>query len=334
MKTKKFIKRFARDQRGAVTVMVAVSLVVILGFSSLAVDLGYVYSVRNEVQNAADAVALAAAVNVIKAYDTQGADITLTDVVNAAMTGAQQSATENGNLTLRPEDVVSGVWDASTKAFTPGGDTGTVNAIRIIIRRDSTANGPINLFLGGIIGIPTVDVSAEAIALLGGFVGSVPEGGVTFPMVINKSAYDAGAGIFTMGPNNADNAAWTTFFTAGGGASKIRDIICGCYPATAVKVGDDLHVYNGWQTTLLQATKQMLNKHGGQWKVYVPVVDTEHFTGWHKVVGFAVLVINYVKKSGGNKRIEGHFTTGYIPGGKPGGTEDFGAKSSSVVLVK
>ena len=48
-----------KDQRGSVAIIVALSLLMLLGFGALAVDLGYVMLVKNELQNAADAGALA-----------------------------------------------------------------------------------------------------------------------------------------------------------------------------------------------------------------------------------------------------------------------------------
>ncbi|MBW2620482.1 MAG: hypothetical protein JRC56_04025, partial [Deltaproteobacteria bacterium] len=50
-----------KDQRGAVSIFVAVAAVFFLiGIVSLAVDVGYLYATRNELQNIADAAALAA----------------------------------------------------------------------------------------------------------------------------------------------------------------------------------------------------------------------------------------------------------------------------------
>ena len=50
-----------KDQKGAVVAIVAVCLVIFVGFTALAVDIGHLYVVRNELQNAADAGALAGA---------------------------------------------------------------------------------------------------------------------------------------------------------------------------------------------------------------------------------------------------------------------------------
>src|SRR5690348_12967652 len=49
------------NERGAVAVLVALSLAILVGFFGLAFDLGKLYVAKSELQNAADACALAAA---------------------------------------------------------------------------------------------------------------------------------------------------------------------------------------------------------------------------------------------------------------------------------
>jgi len=59
-----FLKRlseFGADQSGAIAAYVAVGLVAFLGFAALTVDIGYMVSVKSELQKAADAGALAGA---------------------------------------------------------------------------------------------------------------------------------------------------------------------------------------------------------------------------------------------------------------------------------
>ena len=51
-----------KDQRGAVSIIVAIIvLFVLIGLMALAIDVGYLYATRNELQNIADGAALAAA---------------------------------------------------------------------------------------------------------------------------------------------------------------------------------------------------------------------------------------------------------------------------------
>ena len=57
------------DERGAVAVVVGLMLVVLVGFAAIAVDVGAMYSQRAQLQNAADAAALAAAQVCAKSTD-------------------------------------------------------------------------------------------------------------------------------------------------------------------------------------------------------------------------------------------------------------------------
>jgi Flp pilus assembly protein TadG len=50
-----------KDKRGTVTVMVALLLIMLIGFAAFAIDVGYMMVRRNELQNIADTAALAAA---------------------------------------------------------------------------------------------------------------------------------------------------------------------------------------------------------------------------------------------------------------------------------
>ena len=56
-----FSKSRLSERDGATVIIVALALVMLLGFGAFAVDIGYLYVVRNELQNAADAGALAGA---------------------------------------------------------------------------------------------------------------------------------------------------------------------------------------------------------------------------------------------------------------------------------
>ena len=57
----KKIRQFSHSQKGAVSVLVALTLPVLVGAGALAVDLAYLHVVRNQLQNDADAAALAGA---------------------------------------------------------------------------------------------------------------------------------------------------------------------------------------------------------------------------------------------------------------------------------
>ena len=50
-----------RSEKGQVLVLVALAIIVLLGFAALAIDVGFMYSTRHELQRSADAGALAGA---------------------------------------------------------------------------------------------------------------------------------------------------------------------------------------------------------------------------------------------------------------------------------
>lgn len=57
------LKRFFKSEDGSVTILVALSMTVLMGFAALSVDIGMLYNQKREVQNAADAAALAGAMS-------------------------------------------------------------------------------------------------------------------------------------------------------------------------------------------------------------------------------------------------------------------------------
>lgn len=67
-----------RRQHGAILVLTVLLLVILLGFAALALDLGRLYVLRTEMQNAADAAAMAAAA------ELDGSDSAINDAIKAA----------------------------------------------------------------------------------------------------------------------------------------------------------------------------------------------------------------------------------------------------------
>jgi uncharacterized membrane protein len=55
------MKLLRRNQRGQVLVLATLAMVVFMGFAALAVDIGFYYTARRQMQTAADAAAISAA---------------------------------------------------------------------------------------------------------------------------------------------------------------------------------------------------------------------------------------------------------------------------------
>jgi hypothetical protein len=157
------VKR-AGARRGATVVYIAVALPVCIMFVGLALDAGYVHVTGHQLQNAADAAALAGAAQM--KFDTTAAT---NDAVATA--AANQAAGANVQLAAGAGDVVLGHFDRATATFTANGSP--LNACKVIARRTADApGGAVGLFFAPIFGIETSNVSRQAVAMTGGTIGA------------------------------------------------------------------------------------------------------------------------------------------------------------------
>lgn len=224
------------DQRGVAAIIVSVTLVMFLGFAALAVDLGYVMVTRNELQNVADAAALGATRQLGVIYEGLSYGQMPTYVCDPAglINVAREIAVKNGAggkaVAINDSDVTIGRWNASTKVLTPtlvGPD-----AVRVRVRRDSSANGPISTFFAMIWHKNTVDVTAVATAALTAQSTAGP-GGLPIPVGISRAWFDNKA-VFCNQPikfyptNSPEGCAgWHTYEDNPANASQLRRILDG-----------------------------------------------------------------------------------------------------------
>jgi hypothetical protein len=193
------IQRLLHKEQGAVIVLIALLLFVLLGVTAFAIDFGYRHVVRNELQNAADAAALAAARELGEIYGTLTYTEQQTYVADPStiIPIAQEAALLNyagdvGSLALNASDVIIGDWDFAQDPSAADPLTPTLNqpdAVRVIIRRDGDANGPIQTFFAPIFGIPTLEVKALATAALSPL-STIEEGGLPIPVGISEEWFD------------------------------------------------------------------------------------------------------------------------------------------------
>jgi hypothetical protein len=144
-----FRRPMCRKRRGAVVVLAAFLMIVMLGMVAFSVDLGYIALTKSELQNAADAAAMAAA---SKLNSPQS------EIKNEAKTYANLHHAAGQGVALADSDIEFGTWNLATNAFTPSSSVG--NALRITARR---ANAP--HFFGRIFGRQSFDIQAQAIAM-------------------------------------------------------------------------------------------------------------------------------------------------------------------------
>lgn len=147
-----------RNNSGAAMIIVVIVAAVLFGMLALSADMGYLFLARNQLQNAADAGALAGAPEI--AYLFGGA------------TGSEQSARdkaiEYATKYLAADRLVEATdveVDISSDASVFGVAGYAGPAIRVTVRRTGETS-PVILFFGRILGKPEVGVMAIAVARL------------------------------------------------------------------------------------------------------------------------------------------------------------------------
>ncbi|HTV49428.1 MAG TPA: TadG family pilus assembly protein [Phycisphaerae bacterium] len=172
------IKKWAK--RGSSLVLTAILGFSMVSLTGLGMDAGWVYISKHQLQNTADAAALAGAQALqedVSYAQQQASSTALSDSVDNVPIQLVYDASGNSG------DVVVGNWANNT--FTPG--TTNPNAVQVTARRYSdTPNGAVPLFFSGLLGASQINVSATAIAVLdtiggGGGGGGTPPGGGSTP---------------------------------------------------------------------------------------------------------------------------------------------------------
>jgi Flp pilus assembly protein TadG len=170
-------RRLAR--RGAIAPLTAVLLIPLVGMMAFSLDIGWISHTQNELQSAADAAALAGAAqltdNFVAYYLPKQTGAQQTTLLNTAKDSARASAkayagynTAGGvnSLTLLDSDIEFGFTDAAGKYTPLSTYTGYPNTVKVVLRRDTSANTPLSLFFGPVIGTSQVSLTATAAATI------------------------------------------------------------------------------------------------------------------------------------------------------------------------
>src|SRR5947209_1781613 len=167
-----------QQRRGAIVPLFALLLIPMLGMLAFSIDAGYMVLVRTDLQNTADAAALAGAEKLQELYvqynlpgqliqSTILAKAT-TNLPDSPMATAERFSSYNKagnvNITLLDQDVQFGFTSAEGKFFP--NKPGFPNTIQVTVRRDGTANGSVGLFFAGVLGMSSIDVQATARATI------------------------------------------------------------------------------------------------------------------------------------------------------------------------
>lgn len=160
------------NSRGATLVLVAILLVVLIGFAALAIDVGYIATTRNELQNISDASALAATAELGEIYINNGSYNHDTDHVlieAVAIEVGQKNKSAGQSIVIVAADIEMGSWDpdpAAEPRFTV--NTVDPSAVRVTVRRDDGINSKISTLFARVFDEDSVAVTADAVAALTG----------------------------------------------------------------------------------------------------------------------------------------------------------------------
>jgi len=159
-------------QRAAAAVWTAITAILMVGFAALAVDLGHMRLVKVQLQNAADAAALAGASALM---DPAGIGGNATPEQRAqearlrASTYAAKNAAEKKAVLLDPADITVGHITNPDNLQEGLAAAQPYNAVQTIARKnENSSNGPVSLFFAAIWGERTASLTATATALLDG----------------------------------------------------------------------------------------------------------------------------------------------------------------------
>ncbi len=175
---KKLSRAKRRGSITALTIFISPALVAMMAFS---VDIGYILSVKSELQNAADAAALAGAEQLQTLYVEYYApgQTQQQQIYTNATTGTSDSSwpiptaqrfcgyNQAGNeyLSLPASDVTFSYYDGTTFSD-PSYPSKFPNTVNVTTRRDSNANGALGLFFAKVFGVGTIDLTATSSATI------------------------------------------------------------------------------------------------------------------------------------------------------------------------
>lgn len=189
-------RRSPEQEKGVIALLVALLLPVLIGAGAFAIDFSYRFLVRSELQNAADATALAAAACLYGRSQCGNLNSSTPDW-NTARQFALDYVSKNlsENTAFNTVVVDYGYWNingipAELQPLPKIPTNNDLPAIKVTISKaDGSNGGPVKTFLASFMGIYSHPLSATAVAVI-----PIPtSSGVNslFPVAIKQCLYDA-----------------------------------------------------------------------------------------------------------------------------------------------
>lgn len=343
------LRRLWHEDHGVTAAMMAIFITFMAGITATAVDLGVLFTAKSQLQNAADAAALAAANTMVSVGPNNEAIAQPATALTSATLYASSNQALGVNLNLKSplgDDFIIGYWDENIGGFDMNrtglglSNSDDLNAVQVRVRRDDLANTPVSTYFARIFNIDQVPVRAVSIAFLG-YPGKVDPGVVDLPIAVKADALTGGNGpecgkSLTFNSENTENSEWTTFFTAPSDNPSVDAYVTGDLPIPGISVGDDINVINGNlsnNTFDHLAERFNANQVNGEWSVTLPVIQDGGNSTYGTVVGFCTFVITEVRTAP-FKDLTGHLACQMVVPSSPTGGGNFGTRASSAKMIR
>jgi len=305
-----------RDERGSVIILIALALVMLLSFAALAVDVGNVMVTKNELQNISDAASLAATRRLGAIYESmsqEGQQAYVCDpapLISVAQEVAAKNRAASKNIDINASDVIIGQWDGKTKTLTPS--LNQPDAVRVVARRDGSANGPVPTLIAKVFGRASTDVSARATAALTGQStvepGNLIPVGISNAWFLNKELFCDQVIKFYPANSPEGCAGWHVYDHWPASESYLRKDILegwtnGTFTSPSAKIGDKFAFTGGTLgNNTFEAFFDLFNYmktrdgdgHDEYWTAQVVVYDSDSCSnpnGELGILGFATVII-------------------------------------------
>jgi Flp pilus assembly protein TadG len=362
------------NNKGVAVVLIALMMVVLVAFVGLAVDVGYMYVAKGQLQNAADAGALAGAGKITLDPSTLNFVFNNNEIRDEAKSFVKKNIVAAAKLTdadIKDDDIKVGYWNLDQNppgiqptTTVPKGKCSisgnicttyndcTASASDICLIRDVAAvqvtlKKSVPSFFTKVVGWNTFSPAASAVAVRGYPVKSGPG---LFPVAITKCMADyyfaqnplpnPPKEIVIWGPYgpeipNCNTGQWTSLILDTSDVPSIRDLMDGTIPSPNLSIGDNIWIQPGTKTTIYQTVEDdFIGK-----TVILPVVADAALSTHSEtpITGFATFKITGVIATGSNKQIIGNFMD-YSTTAYPGTVINPGGATGNIptppVLVK
>lgn len=234
------------QRRGAILVYAFFLMMAMAGMTALAVDWGRLQVTKSELRSAADAAARYAAAGLQNDVDGISAAF-----ANATASVAQNQANGRPITFVPSQDVEVGVWNVTTRTFTPNTNLNVTNAVRVTLRCTAARGSAVPLtFLPAVGGQAAQDISAVSVAMIDftGNIGAAGNGRYEYFVPATSNLWLAGmpAGSVASSQNAHSNPDYAGTAMTDAGQAKNYDIGRGYTNGGSTTAGSANQNYAAW----------------------------------------------------------------------------------------